>query len=35
VLTGFFGFLYRYLFATYARGTPGQRLVGYRGEESP
>ncbi len=35
VLTGFFGFLYRYLFATYAGGTAGQRLAGWGPEEGP
>lgn len=34
VLTGFFGFLYRYLFATYAGGTAGQRLAGWEQDES-
>jgi hypothetical protein len=34
VLTGFFGFLYRYLFATYARGTAGQRLAGWEPDEN-
>jgi len=35
VLAGFFGFLYRYLFATYAGGTAGQRLAGLGHDNAP
>jgi hypothetical protein len=35
VLAGFFGFLYRYLFATYAGRTAGQHLAGLGDEDSP
>lgn len=35
VLAGFFGFLYRYLFATYVGRTAGQRLAGLEDEDAP
>jgi hypothetical protein len=35
VLAGFFGFLYRYLFATYAGRTAGQHLAGLGHDDAP